>query len=223
MRILRKFKYYGTLLIIIILVVWGVIISKKLQKDRYEITLQDDNIMEVKEDSKDIEPKLCTVDIKGAVNNPGVYQLDCTKNVYDVIKIAGDLTEIADTSLINLAKKITDEMVIIIYTQEEVINSKGVNISNSECNCPVIKNDACLTETLDNDSNSNSNSNSDLININTASLEKIKELPGIGDSKAKAIIDYRDKNGYFQDITDILKVNGIGEKLYEEIKIYITT
>lgn len=217
MRFLKRFKYYVTLLIIIILIVWGVIISKKLQKEKYEITLQDDISMVDTDDFEEIEEKLCMVDIKGAVNNPGVYQLDCTKNVFDVIKAAGDLTETADTSLVNLAKKITDEMVIIIYTQEEVANAKEGNEISSECNCPVIKNDACLTEKV------NSDSGGDLININTASLEKIKELPGIGEAKAKAIIEYRDKNGYFQDITDILKVSGIGEKLYEEIKIYITT
>ena len=64
---------------------------------------------------------------------------------------------------------------------------------------------------------------SSLININTANLEKLQELTGIGESKAKAIIEYREKNGNFNSIEDLLNVEGIGNTLYEQIKIYITT
>ena len=80
-------------------------------------------------------------------------------------------------------------------------------------------NGICISLTKNNDEvNENG-----LININTASKEKLLTIPGIGESKAKAIIKYREENGNFISIEDIQKVDGIGSKLYEEIKIYITT
>ena len=116
-------------------------------------------------------------------------------------------------------------MVIIIYTNDEVKNSNVVDtvvkIIDKECNCPNIKNDGCLNTEIDSEIGNNPTGN--LVNINSASLEELKNLPGIGESKAKSIIEYRDKYGNFNSIEDILNVNGIGESLYEQIKIYITT
>ncbi len=192
-------------------------IKHKLNDNEYNDIITEDIELNEIEDKKIEEEKLCMVDIKGAVNNPGVYQISCNKYVEDVIKEAGNLTENADTSLINLAKKITDEMVIIIYTKEEVANlnkEESINKTiDNECICPNINNDSFID---------NKDSN-DLININTASIEELKKIPGIGESKARAIISYRTNNGKFITIEDIKKVNGIGDKLYEQIKIYITT
>lgn len=217
MRIVRKYKYPLTITIIILIAISSIIIKNKLNNDKYnDIITEDIELKETK--TEEIKETLCMVDIKGAVNNPGVYQVNCDKHVEDIINMAGNLTENADTSLINLAKKITDEMVIIIYTKEEIINfnnKENVNkVIDNECVCPEITNDSLINvETSDNE----------LININTASLEELKKIPGIGESKARAIISYRTNNGKFTVIEDIKKVNGIGDKLYEQIKIYITT
>lgn len=114
-------------------------------------------------------------------------------------------------------------MVIIVYTKEEVKNSNVVDtvikIVEQECVCPNVKNDGCLNTEID---NTISNGNG-LININTATLEQLQEIDGIGESKAKKIIEYREEKGKFTSIEDIMNVDGIGEKLYETIKAYITT
>ena len=152
------------------------------------------------------------VDIKGMVNNPGVYEVESGKRVNDVITMAGGLTEDADTSNINLAKIVTDEMTIIIYSKEEVLEKYKSEVCI--CDCPYIENDACITET--------NNNTSGLININTASIEELMSLPGLGEAKAKLIIEYREKNGNYKSIENIKEVSGIGEAIFEKIKDYIT-
>ena len=127
--------------------------------------------------------------------------------------------------MINLAKKVSNEMVIIIYTKEEIENSKKtdtvVKIIEKECICPEVNNDACLK--TEEDSNSvKEETKEEKININNATLEDLLGINGIGESKAKAIIEYREKHGKFQKIEDIMEVTGIGESLYEKIKVYIT-
>ena len=227
MKIIKKYKYQLTVILLIIIILGSIFIKQKLNKEKYQNISVVNNIEPIdKKETTIIEKEKCTVDIKGAVKNPGVYTVDCHNNIYDVIKIAGGLLETADTSVTNLAKEINNEMVIIIYTKEEVKNSNVVDtvvkVIEKECVCPNIKNDGCindkLTETI-----GNSNDETSLININTASLEKLQTLPGIGESKAKAIIKYRESNGNFKSVEDIQNVEGIGTKLYEEIKIYITT
>ena len=113
-------------------------------------------------------------------------------------------------------------MVIIIYTKEEVKNSNVVDtvvkVVEQECVCPNIQNDGCINNQI-----TDTIGGSQLININTATLEELKKIPGIGDTKAQAIINYRNANGNFKTIEDIKKVDGIGSKLYEEISIYLTT
>ena len=161
------------------------------------------------------EKKTVYVDIKGAINNPGVYEMDYDSRIIDVIKEAGDLTEEADTSILNLSKKVDDEMYIIIYTKDEMKEYKDKNIPaktivkeiEKKIVCPDEDNDACLV----------SSTESNKININTASKEELESLPSIGSSKADAIIEYR-TNNKFNSIEDIKNVNGIGDALYEKIK-----
>ena len=163
------------------------------------------------------------VDIKGQVNNPGIYSLKEGSRVIDVIEASGGLTENANTTVINLSKKIEDEMVIIIYSNEEVNNfakTKEVEKQVIE-NCikkdeNSLQNDACI-----NQSNEQSNTDNNLININTATQEELMTLSGIGESKAKDIITYRTENA-FTSIEDIKNVPGIGESLFAKIKENIT-
>ena len=114
---------------------------------------------------------------------------------------------------------------IIKILEEEVKKSNIVDtvikVVEKECICPNIENDGCLNnEITDNITNKEESS---LVNINTASIEELQTLSGIGESKAKKIIEYREKNGKFKNIEDIKNVEGIGESLYETIKIHITT
>ena len=211
MHTIRKNLYRITIFLIMLITIIVLVIKIKLDKNKYENIEPVDIVLE-KETSKE-EIKECTVDIKGAINSPGVYVTNCNSYVYDIIKLAEGLTESADTSNTNLAKKIKDEMVIIIYTKEEIANMKKV--TTNECICPEITSDVSI--------NNQNETNTNLININTSTLEELKNLPGIGESKAKAIIEYRSKVGYFKDISDIKNVSGIGENLYEQIKAFITT
>lgn len=166
---------------------------------------EDDELLE--ENKDDVTTVI--VDIKGMVVNPGVYEVPSNYRVNDVILIAGGLLEGADTSKINLAKIVNDEMSIIVYSSDEVLQKYKDEICI--CDCSSVINDACI-----------SNEEDSLVNINTADIDELMEIKGIGRSKAKAIIEYREDNGNFNSISDIMNVDGIGESLFEKIKIYIT-
>lgn len=163
------------------------------------------------------------VDVKGAVNEPGVYEMNSNSRVIDAIIKAGDLREDADTSILNLSKELTDEMYIIVYTKEEINTFKDKIIPSKKIVkeieekiiCPDTDNDACITK-------NDKSRETGIVNINTASLEELETLPSIGLSKAQSIIEYREENG-FDKIEDIKNVKGIGNSLFEKIKDYITT
>ena len=158
------------------------------------------------------------VDIKGAVKKPGVYEMNSNSRIIDVIKKAGDLKKDADTSIINLSKRLKDEMYIIIYTKDQIKEYKEKYNSSKEIEnkveekiiCPDTDNDGCINK-------ESSLSNNGKININTASISELTSLTGIGENKAKKIIEYRNKNK-FEKIDDIKNVTGIGNSLYEKIK-----
>ena len=185
-----------------------------IYKTNNDITEEADIIKEDQENKKELKKESNTkvvVDIKGMITNPGVYEVEKNSRVNDVIALAGGLLEGADTSKINLAKIVEDEMTIIIYSKEEILEK--YKEENCVCKSCEIINDACINNT-DNTTN--------LININTATKEELKQIDGVGDTKAEAIIKYRNDNGPFKDIEEIKKVSGIGETLFEQIKIYIT-
>lgn len=152
------------------------------------------NATVMEEDSGDIESSSeeVLVDIKGEVNSPGVYELKNNARVNDVIKLADGFTKKANESDINLAQKVHDEMIIIVSSVE------GDSTSSP--------------------SSDNTSSQTDKIRINYATQEEVETLSGIGPSKAQAIIDYRDENGLFKTIEDLLNISGIGEKTLENIK-----
>ncbi len=130
------------------------------------------------------------VDVKGAVQYPGVYRIELGLRVYDAIMMAGGFTGNADVMAINLAKSVTDEMMIVIpFTAATTIDG---------------------TEDTDDTAGK--------ININTATLDQLDTLYGIGYILAQRIIDYRAEYGDFEAIEDIMKVDGIKESVYEQIK-----
>ncbi len=171
--------------------------------------------------------KSLSIDIKGAVKNPGIYELKDGSVVKDAIDVSGGLLESANTEHINLSKKIVDEMVIIIYTNEEIQEmtegSTSVKVVDKECICPKIENNACIDNNkYANISSEINQSTSNKISLNNASKEELMTLNGIGESKANAIIEYRNNNGLFKQIEDITNVKGIGNSVYEKIKDRLT-
>lgn len=226
MKLIRKLLYPITIICLIFIIAVVFYLKQKLNNQKYDnIEINDELIVKEETKKEDIATvNTCKIDIKGAVKNPGVYSVDCTHTVNDVISVAGGLKDNADTSVINLAKAVENEMVIIIYTKEEVKNSNIVDtvvkVVEKECVCPNIQNDGCINDEI---TDNIGEDNSELININTATLSELQSLTGIGESKAKAIIKYREENGNFKTIDDLLNVDGIGENLYEQIKAYITT
>lgn len=200
------------------------------------------NTEEKKEEEKDITNKIY-VDIKGAIKKPGVYEVLENAIINDVIKEAGGLNSNAYTNNLNLSKKVTDEMVIYIYTKNEINKYQKETQKVPELNdCST--SDYIITECTENKSSiikvderfenkkEDLTNNPDipvkdtddksLVNINTASIEDFTNLSGIGEAKAQKIIEYRENNGVFKSIEEIMKVSGIGEKLFAQIKDFIT-
>ena len=132
------------------------------------------------------------VHICGAVINPGVYQVPAGTRVYQALELAGGSSDDAYLSGINLADKLADGQKVYIPSEGE--NAEGILSTDS------------------------GDVQSVMININTASEAELMTLPGIGQSRAKDIINYRVKNGLFESIDDIMKVSGIKEAAFEKIK-----
>ena len=183
------------------------------------------NPKEVKADDEVITHN-CFVDIKGAINNPGVYEIECNKRVIDVINMAGGLTDNADTTILNLSKKVKDEMYIIIYTNDQIKEYKEKLLPSKEIIkqveekiiCPDNSNDACEKSSASKEEVKVTGK----VNINTATKEELMTLTGIGESKADKIIEYR-KSNIFNSIEDIKNISGIGESIFTKIKDNITT
>ena len=159
------------------------------------------------EETTTIMPQNCYVDIKGEVLRPGVYEFSCESRMQEVIKKAGGFTEEADETKINLAQKITDQMQIIVpnvHSKQEDGLTEGNSEKGSSTNTSV------------------SNSKQGTININTATLEELQTIKGIGKKKAEAILQYRKEHGAFRTKEDLLQVKGIGKKALEAIESQVT-
>ena len=231
MKFIRKNVIKITFFIVFIFVISIVTIKINLKNNEVyasnekELIYRNNITSEEKEENKE---EIFFVDIKGQVLNPGVYKVYENTRVIDVINMAGGLLDNSDTSKINLAKKVKDEMVIIIYNKEEIKKNeiKEVKIDYS-FNDALINDKDVLTNdnkiSNSNTSNSNISKENKLVNINTCTKEELLTLSGIGESKANAIISYREENGGFKTIEDLLNVSGIGNSIYEKIKNYITT
>ncbi|MGN0337568.1 MAG: helix-hairpin-helix domain-containing protein [Lachnospiraceae bacterium] len=136
------------------------------------------------------ETEMLAVFVCGSVVTPGVYELPTGSRVYEAIALAGGMTDEAAQTAVNQAELLTDGQMIEIPTKEE----QQVRTAAEEAR-------------LDG-----------LVNINTADLEELKTLPGIGDSKARSIIAYREKNGAFKTIEDIKSVDGIGDGIFAKLE-----
>ena len=189
--------------IVIILVGRGMMASPTKEKVMVTNAV---NITRV-EETTTMMPQNCYVDIKGEVLRPGVYEFSCESRIQEVIKKAGGFTEEADETKINLAQKITDQMQIIVpnvhFKQEGGVTEENSG-KGSSTNTSV------------------SNSKQGTININTATLEELQTIKGIGKKKAEAILQYRKEHGAFRTKEDLLQVKGIGKKALEAIESQVT-
>ena len=232
-----KYKYFLLGGIFLLFIIPLIIINHSSRHKEPVIVAAKESI--IKEDDES-SLETVSVDIKGAVKNPGVYKVVKEAIVNDVIAYAGGLTNNATTSNINLSKKVSDEMVIYVYTKDELNKKKEevktVENKTPECitkqNTPDISlctddKESSIIVTPSDDNNVNSTTEEEkqensLININTASKEELMSLSGIGESKALSIIEYRNNNGSFKCIEDIKNISGIGDALFEKIKDSIT-
>ncbi|MBR3362371.1 MAG: helix-hairpin-helix domain-containing protein [Bacilli bacterium] len=170
------------------------------------------------------------VDIKGEINAPGVYELNKNDRVNDLINKAGGITKNGDTSIINLSKKLEDEMLVIIYSKNEVNKLKTNTNQTPKDICPKINN-ACPEKELETitgkenqqaKENNNEKNVTTKISINKATAKELQNLDGIGEAKAEAIVKYREENGNFKKLEDIKNVSGIGDSAFAKIKDKIT-
>ncbi len=190
-------------LIIIVLVLQISPINQKVEEKPEEVAIEN---VDDSEQEKIVENFY--VDIKGEVKKPGVYQATDKMIVNDLIKLAGGLTKSATTADINLSKALTSEMVIVIS------NKKKSATTTNQVTETKSDNNASISNEQPKDNNK--------ISINNATKDELMTLSGIGESKALNIINYRDTNGPFKTIEDILNVTGIGESVFAQIKENIT-
>lgn len=168
---------------------------KNEDTDMYE------EIKSVDDSTKEEKKNQIVVEIKGAIKNPNVYWIDEESIVEDLINKAGGLNENADINSINRAEKLKNHQLIIIPDNS--------NHENNDVNVNILR-------------SNNDNLSSNLININTADEKELDSLPGVGPSRAKDIIRYREEKGEFKSIEEIKNVKGIGESSFEKLKDKIT-
>ncbi len=165
------------------------------------------------------------VDIKGEIKKPGTYKMNKEDRVIDVIEKAGGLTSNASTIANNLSKKVTDEMVIIIYSKNEIKNfsktkeleeSISFNCNNNSSNYNNT-NSSCIEKTTNEETKKDGK-----ISLNKATKEELMTIKGIGESKAESIIKYRKENGLFKSLEELKDISGIGNSIYDKIKDYLT-
>ena len=155
---------------------------------------------EVKEEKEEpVEQDLITVDVKGAVKSPGIYDLPMGSRVNDAVQKAGGLTEQADSKSLNLAQKVSDEALVYVPTKGEEAASQQAGSGAPS-----------------------STSKEKKVNLNKASLEELKQVKGLGGKRAQDIIDHREANGKFKSVDELKKVSGIGAKTIEKLKDYVT-
>lgn len=229
----NKFKILIPLVLLLISVFEFVyfyrsVAAVKVEKNNSNILSMDaqkDKVASKKTKSKEEVQEFIYVDIKGEVKNPNVYKMKVGSRVNDLINEAGGLTKNANTRFISLSKILEDEDTIVIYSNKEISDAKRDNKLEvtAPCVCEEVKNDACYNDnTTTTTKRATTKNTSKIININTASVSELTNLSGIGEVKAKSIVNYRNKNGKFKTINDILKVDGISETLFSKIKNNIT-
>lgn len=172
------------------------------------------------EQEAEAEKKVCVVHVCGAVKEPGVYIMDGDARIYQAIEKAGGFDSEADENYLNQADLLLDGMKIYVPTREETAKSDGEipwKIAG-ENGVPGAKSAGDGGE----EQGKASKEGGVPVNINTAGEAELCTLPGVGSSKAKSIIAYREKNGAYRTIEEIMNVEGIKDGVFQKIKDSIT-
>ncbi|HEX6384456.1 MAG TPA: helix-hairpin-helix domain-containing protein [Anaerolineae bacterium] len=152
--------------------------------------------------------------VSGQVAAPAVYELPPASIVQQAVEAAGGFTETANTAIVNLAQTLVDGAHVYVPAEGEetvaapmaVVNQPATAVESSSAESPLAA----------------AGSADGLVNINTATLEQLDTLPGVGPAIAQRIIDHRDANGPFATIEAVMDVSGIGEGRFEQMKDLIT-
>ena len=185
----------------VVLILLAALVLRIHDENKADITIETADVAEETEysgesEESSVQPQVIFVDIGGAVEEPGVYEVAKDTRLFEVIEMAGGLSEDADPDHVNRASFVEDGQKIIIPVKGSEYTDDGTAAFSPEAD-------------------------SGLININTASADELKTLSGIGDVTAEKIIEYRSSTA-FKSKEDIMSVDGIGSKTYEKIKDDIT-
>lgn len=190
-------KWMKTVSLILFVFVAGILHSCTMEQED-GILVQDvtgeGEIRETDVEDETQKDKMLCIYLIGCVSRPGVYEVAEGTRIHELIALAGGFTEEADETFLNLAAFVSDGQKIVVYSREETVT--GIPSEGKET--------------------------SSLVNINQADKDTLMSLPGIGESKADAIIQYREEQGFFSDIEEIMNISGIKEGAFEKIKELIT-
>jgi len=194
-----NWKVKGSVLFVCLIIGMGLFWMSRQGEEVEEAatSLAETTILPQEVEDKTTVSTVIYVDVKGEVHHPGVYQMKAENRVKDLIEAAGGFTPLADDQKLNLAQLLEDQMVIVVPKKGEEVNSELAQAPTSQ------KKEV---------------GKEGKVNINTATVEELKTLKGIGEKKAEAIIEYRKKNGSFKNKEELMKVRGIGKKLYESFQ-----
>ena len=191
----------GVIIVILIFVLLKLFQGQEAEETPFPIDTS--VVEETTEDLEETSPTTVFVEVKGAVNAPGVYELPGDARIKNVLDIAA-VSENADLLTVNQSLKLKDEMVIYVPFKGE-LDSKEI---------PYL--------TTGDSTNLEGSEESSKVNINTADVSELTTLNGIGEKKAQAIIEYREEFGLFSKVEDLMNISGIGEKTFENLQADIT-
>ncbi|WP_163581214.1 helix-hairpin-helix domain-containing protein [Gracilibacillus saliphilus] len=189
------FKNWYLVLVVGAILLWLLIGPSINEEDDLTDQMLEEHSAELQEEEDQSVATEYKIDLKGEIKRPGVYQVSENDRVEDVIQLAGGFTNKADKQMINLAERVYDEMVIYVPT-------KGENPEETQ-------------EVPD------TGSDDQKVKVNIATIEEMQTIPGIGEVKANAIVEYRDTYGSFEKMEDLTKVSGIGDKTVEKLEEYV--
>lgn len=198
-----QYKLYigGTGILLVLVLIFFVFFKEDTEAlEDVSLSVDEDVTIEPLEEEVATLETTVYVEVKGAVNSPGVYELPVDARVKNVLDIA-NVSENADLLTVNQSKKLTDEMVIYIPFKGEIDHSE-IKVQ--------------MTEATDNSQTDTK------VNINTASLDELMTLNGIGEKKAQTIIEYREETGLFMKLEDLKNIPGIGDKTFITLEPHIT-
>lgn len=194
-----NWKVKGSVLFVCLIIGMGLFWMSRQGEEVEEAatSLAETTILPQEVEDKTTVSTVIYVDVKGEVHHPGVYQMKAENRVKDLVEAAGGFTPLADDQKLNLAQLLEDQMVIVVPKKGEEVNSELAQTPTPH------------KKEVEKEGK---------VNINTATVEELKTLKGIGEKKAEAIIEYRKQNGSFKNKEELMKVRGIGKKLYESFE-----